>query len=97
MRRLPPLIKPKDAFEIDRGEYAKRGYFKRRATQLVNTSLSYKELNEAREECGDFLAPRLFGPIEGQADPAEWMDPQPRPNTQGVSETQTIPDPLPAI
>ncbi len=95
MQRLPPLIKPGDAFKIDRGEYAKRGYFKRRGTTLVNTSLSYKELNEVREECGDF-APSLFGRIEGHADPAEWMDPQPRPNTQGVSETQTVPDPLPA-
>ncbi len=86
----------KNAYEIDRGEYGTRGWIKERATTLVNTSLSYKELNDAREACGDF-APSLFGRIEGQADPAEWLDPQPRPNTRGVTETQTIPDPLPAI
>ncbi len=40
-------------YEVDRGEFGERGWMGRLEPRLVNTSLSFKELNEARQSYGD--------------------------------------------
>ncbi len=74
-------------YKIDRGEYGRKGWLKDHAEMLVNTSLSWQELHQARIELGDLPAEWN---IEGQ-DSVEWKGVALGPKTQGITETQRLP------
>ncbi len=43
----------REAYRIDRGEFAGKHWIDECSEQLVNTSLSFSDLNKARMEVGD--------------------------------------------
>ncbi len=56
-------------YEVDRGEFGKRGWMDRLEPRLVNTSLSFKELNTARRAYSDLPSQEdLAAQFEGMSD-----------------------------
>ncbi len=78
LQRWHRLRKP---YEVDRGEFGERGWMDRLKPKLVNTSLSFEELNAARREYGDLpsqedLAARFEGMSEEEMREQERIDNQ---------------------
>ena len=93
IQRVMSVIR-KAPYEIDRGEYGRKGWLKRRAESLVNTGLSFKELNQARIQLGDLPNEEYFAKLEEGLTPAEIdLNRQfaMRLATAGVDETGRLP------